>query len=231
MSPGEYKTEQNYLAEKIKRKILFIPVKPERLNEAMDKLFDFIQDDSLEILIRTAVAHLEFEAIHPFKDGNGRIGRMLIPLMLWNAGVLSQPYFYMSAYFEQRRDEYIDKMRMVSASSDWVSWIVFFLEALEARARDNLKKAEEIRELYEDMKRRFRELLSSQWSTDALDFVFTRPVFRNNIFTSKSGIPAPTAHRFVRTLSEADILTTLVPSAGRRPALYAFEPLLSIVRA
>jgi Fic family protein len=230
MSPGSYKTDQNYLADRARRKVLFIPVSPERLQDAMEELFRYIDSSDEEILIRTAVSHLEFEAIHPFKDGNGRIGRMLIPLMLWKAGAISEPYFYMSGYLEERRDDYIDKMREVSASGHWTNWVVFFLEALEAQAQQNLQKAEEIRGLYEDMKTKFREILSSQWSLAALDFMFTRPIFRNNVFTSRSGIPIATAHRFVRTLTERGLLNTLSPAAGRRPALYAFEPLLQMVR-
>jgi len=231
MSPGEYKTEQNYLADRSKRKILFIPASPERLADGMDRLFEFINDDSWEALIRVALAHLEFEALHPFKDGNGRIGRMLIPLILWKYNLLSQPYFYMSAYFENRRDEYIDKMREVSSLGAWIEWITFFLTALEEQANSNLKKAEEIRDLYEEMKSRFRDILSSQWSTTALDFMFTRPVFRNNVFTSRSEIPAATAHRFIRTLLDAGLLRTVAPASGRRPGLYAFEPLLALVRS
>lgn len=231
MSPGEYKTEQNYLADTAKRRVLFIPISPERLREGMDKLFGFMNDENWEILIRTALVHLEFEAIHPFKDGNGRIGRMLIPLMLWKAGIISEPYFYMSGYLEQRRDEYIDRMREVSASDAWEDWIIFFLEALESQAQENLHKAEEIRALYEDMKGKFRNALSSQWSTTALDFVFTRPIFRNNAFTGKSGIPAATAHRFVRIMLEKGLLQTVIPSSGRRPAMYAFEPLLRLIRS
>lgn len=230
MSPGEFKTDQNYLADKGRRKVLFIPISPEKLQDGMDGLISFMNNEEWEILLRTAIVHLEFEALHPFKDGNGRIGRMLIPLMLWRAGAISEPYFYMSGYLEERRDEYIDKMRKVSASNEWTDWIAFFLGALEAQAQQNLQKAEEIRELYEKMKGRFREVLSSQWSTPALDFMFTRPIFRNNIFTSRSGIPAATAHRFARILAEQGLLQTLVPAAGRRPALYSFEPLLTVVR-
>ena len=230
MSPGEFKTDQNYLADRSRRKVLFVPISPERLNDGMENLFSFINDDETEILTRTALTHLEFEALHPFKDGNGRIGRMLIPLMLWQAGALSQPYFYMSGYFEQRRDEYIDKMRNVSANAEWVEWLLFFLAAIEDQANQNLSKAEEIRALYEDMKEDFRQRLSSQWSTTALDFMFTRPVFRNNIFTRKSGVPPQTAHRMARTLLDCGHLKIIDPASGRRPAMYAFEPLLAIVR-
>jgi Fic family protein len=230
MSPGEFRTEQNFLVDGLRRRVLFIPISPERLNDGLEKLFAFINNDDWEILIRTALAHLEFEALHPFKDGNGRIGRMLIPLMLWKSRAITEPYLYISQYLEERRDEYIDRLREVSASGAWTAWVIFFLQALEAQATQNLQKAEEIRALYATMKDNFRKELSSQWSTQALDFMFTRPIFRNNVFTAKAGIPPATAHRFTRSLTDASLLKTLVPAAGRRPALYAFEPLLAIVR-
>jgi Fic family protein len=156
---------------------------------------------------------------------------MIIPLMLWRAGAISEPHFYVSEYFERNKDEYIDRMREVSASGAWEDWILFFLAGLETQAKQSLVKAEQIRLLYEEMKERFRDVLSSRWTITALDFIFTRPVFRNNVFTSKSGIPAPTAHKFAKSLSDAGLLRTVAAAAGRRPALYAFEPLLSLVRS
>lgn len=229
-SPGDYKTEQNYLADRSRRKVLFIPVSPERLRDGLETLFSFSGSEEWELLVRTALVHLEFEALHPFKDGNGRIGRMLIPLMLWKYGAISEPYFYMSAALERNRDEYIDRMREVSASGDWTGWITFFLSAIESQSNENLRKSEEIHSLYEEMKEAFRAKLTSQWSTLALDFVFTRPVFRNNVFTARSGIPPQTAHRLTRILSDCGMLKTVEAASGRRAALYSFEPLLSIVR-
>lgn len=230
LNPGEFKTEQNYLADRSRRKVQFIPINPQALGLGMEKLTDFIDDDEWELLIRTALAHLEFEALHPFKDGNGRVGRMLITLMLWHYGAIEAPHFYISGYFEERRDEYIDKMRAVSARGEWTDWILFFLAAIEEQANRNLIQAERIRSLYEEMKEEFRRLLRNQWSITALDFVFARPIFRNNIFTGRSGIPAPTAHRLIRILSENRLLETVESAAGRRPALYRFEPLLRLVR-
>ena len=107
---------------------------------------------------------------------------------------------------------------------------MFFLDAIEAQANENLAKAEQIRQLYEVMKEEFRSKFASQWSTAALDFVFKRPVFRNNAFTNSSGIPSQTAHRFSRTLSESGLLKTVSQASGRRPAMYSFEPLRKIVR-
>ena len=230
LSPGQFKTEQTYIIDRIRRKVLFVPIRPEQLQDGLDRLFSFMAEEREQILIRTALAHLEFEALHPFKDGNGRIGRMLITLMLWHQRVISAPHFYVSSYFERHKDEYIDRMRAVSADDQWTEWTAFFLEALRDRADHSLALADRIAALYEDMKDRFRETLSSQWSTAALDFLFARPAFRGNVFARESGIPPSTATRFPRALAEAGLLRILRPAAGRRAALYSFEPLLEVVR-
>jgi len=229
-SPGQYKIEQNYLADKIKQKVLFTPISPEKLNDGLEQLFTYIKDSSDPILIKTALMHLEFEALHPFQDGNGRIGRMLITLLLWSSGTISEPHFYVSGYLEEHKDEYIDTMRNVSENNDWEAWCIFFLNAIEKQAVRNLEIAESIKNLYEEMKHVFSDTLSSKWSVNALDYIFTNPIFRNNRFTSKSGIPGPTAARFTRMLLDKELLRTIEESSGRRPALYAFEPLLKLVR-
>lgn len=229
-SPGEYKTEQNYLADKAKKEILFIPIAPEHLQSGMDALFDYIEKDDSPLLIRTALTHLEFEALHPFKDGNGRIGRMLITLMLWRYNMISAPHFYISKYFEEHKDKYIDMMRGVSENSDWESWCVFFLEAIKQQSEQNLSIAESITKLYEEQKHTFTKTLGTRWGVIALDYFFTKPIFRNNRFTSDSGIPFSTASRISRTLVSEGILRTVEESSGRRAAMYAYEPLLEIVR-
>jgi Fic family protein len=210
-SPGEFKTEQNYLA-------------------GLDTLFDYINNNQDPVLIKTALTHVEFESLHPFKDGNGRIGRMLITLMLWKSGIISAPHFYISGYFEDHKDEYIDTMRQVSAKGEWTQWCVFFLSAVESQAIRNLTIAENIRTLYEEMKQVFADTLSSKWSMNAMDFVFSNPIFRNNRFTSNAGIPVPTAARFTRALLDNKIIHTLEEASGRRPALYSFEPLMNLLR-
>jgi len=229
-SPGQFKIEQNYLADKIKQKVLFVPISPEKLNDGLEELFDYINNSDDPILIKTALMHLEFEALHPFQDGNGRIGRMLITLLLWSTKTISEPHFYISGYMEENKDEYIDTMRNVSENNDWEKWCVFFLNAVEKQAIRNLEIAENIKNLYEEMKHIFSDTLSSKWSVNALDYIFTNPIFRNNRFTSKSGIPGPTAARFTRMLLEKELIRTLEEASGRRPALYAFEPLLKLVR-
>lgn len=229
-SPGSYKIEQNYLVDKIKQKVLFIPISPERLTDGLEKLFDYINNSNHSILIKAALMHLEFEALHPFQDGNGRVGRMLITLLLWDSGAISEPHFYISGYMEENKDEYMDTMRYVSENNDWEKWCVFFLNAVENQAIKNMEITESIKNLYEKMKYTFSEVLSSKWSINALDYIFKNPIFRNNRFASDSGISSPTAVRFTRILSEKELIRKMEESSGRRPALYAFEPLLELVR-
>lgn len=228
-APGQFKTEQNYLADQ-SRRIQFVPVSPEKLTDGLDSLFTYLQTSPDPVLVKTALMHLEFEALHPFQDGNGRIGRMLITLFLWNQGIISEPHFYISGYLEENKDEYIDTMRNVSEHGNWDQWCNFFFLAVENQAIKNLQVAESIRNLYEEMKGRFSETLSSKWSVNALDFIFTNPVFRNSKFTSSAGIPGPTAAKFTKRLIDAGYLATKQEASGRRPALYSFEPLMKLVR-
>ena len=229
-NPGSYKTQQNYIGERGRRAIQFIPIKPESLPGGMEELIAFIQTDKNVPLLRAALAHVEFEALHPFEDGNGRVGRMLITLMLWNLGLIGQPHFYVSGYFEENKDEYLLRMRDVSKHGNWSDWCVFFLRAIHAQSVSNLDTAQKIQNLYDEMRERFRDCLRSQWSNDALDFVFANPFFRNNRFVSSSGIPVATANRFTRKLVDESLLRTVFPASGRSPAMYAFEPLLRLVR-
>jgi Fic family protein len=228
--PGSYKIEQNYIGDERRGKIHYVPIAPEHLEPAMATLVQFINTSETRPLIRTALAHVEFEALHPFEDGNGRIGRMLITLMLWRLGVLSQPNFFVSGYFETYKEEYIERMRAVSAEGDWTGWVVFFLQAMHEQATVNVLTADAIFKLHAEMRERFRDVLNSQFHDQALDFVFASPVFRNDRFVERSGIPATSARLLSRRLVEAGLLRTLQPSAGRRAALYAFDPLLDLLK-
>jgi len=228
-SPGQYKNEQNYIVDN-RRNVRFIPISPTNLSAGMQLLLSYMHDEQSQILIRTALSHLEFEALHPFKDGNGRVGRMLITLMLWNSKVISAPHFYISGYLEEQKEEYTSLMREVSKSGVWTDWCAFFLRAVEAQAERNLKIANSISKLYEEMKPIFGDVLSSRYSIHALDFVFENPVFRNTQFLSKSDIPRPTARRFGPLLVDAGLLETIEHGAGRRAALYRFEPMMELVR-
>ena len=228
-SPGGFKTEQNYLADR-SRKIVFVPISPELLDEGLDNLFKYIEQSEHQDLVKAAVTHVEFESLHPFKDGNGRIGRMLITLMLWKAGLISQPHYYISGYFEEHKDEYIDSMRRVSENNDWENWCTFFLKAIEAQAIKNLEIAEKIKKLYEDMKPIFAEAIPSKFSGAVLDFVFTYPVFRTTKFVNSENISSTSAPRFIKALVDNKLITVIQEGSGRRAAMYRFEALMELVR-
>ena len=229
-SPGAFKHEQNYLADKGKRAILFVPISSEKLEEGLDKLFTYINYDSTPILAKTAVSHLEFEALHPFQDGNGRIGRMLITLMLWQSKAISAPHFYISGYFEEHKERYTELMRQVSQTGNWNEWCQFFFDAIYWQAGHNLKIAQNIHVLYEEMKSIFTETLSSKHSLAVLDFVFTYPVFRNSRLSELTNIPPATANRFTKAILEKGILSLKEEASGRKSALYSFEGMMELVR-
>jgi len=228
--PGTYKTDQNYLADNHKQKILFIPIKPHHLQSGMDALFAFIDDADQEILLRTALAHVEFESLHPFSDGNGRIGRMLFPLMLWKYGAISHPHFYVSQFFEKHKDEYIDRMRAVSRDKAWTDWCLFFLRAIKEQSAENIQTAEKIENLYDNMNERFKDALSTKWFKDVLDFMMERPIFWTKELAERNNIGQPNATRFVKILVEKGYITKIRPPAGRRAAIYRFDGLLNIIR-
>lgn len=229
-NPGKFKTEQNYLADELKKNILFTPISPEQLEQGLENLFTYINNDKSLPLIKIAIAHVEFEALHPFKDGNGRIGRMLVTLMLWSYGLIHLPHFYISRYFEENKDSYINIMRSVSKDNNWDDWCVFFFNAVEDQANRNLIIAEKIINLYEDMKTEFTQVLSSKWSVEVQDFIFTNPIFKNNRLAKITGISSQNSARFTKLLLSHNLIKMIQLPSGSRGAMYAFEPLLKLVR-
>lgn len=229
-TPGQFKIEQNYIGRRGTRQMDFVPVAPEHLQEGLDNLFTYINDSPHNPLVKTALAHIEFEALHPFKDGNGRIGRMLIPLLLWQMQQISAPHFYISHFFEEHKDEYIARMRQVSAAGGWSDWCAFFCRAISEQAQQSLEIAEQITTLYTDMKARLTDILASKWTLMVLDALFTQPVFKANRFAIQHQIPKPTVQKILKLLLDNNIIVTVESASGRRAALYAFEPLLQLVR-
>jgi Fic family protein len=173
------------------------------------------------------VVHAQFEILHPFKDGNGRIGRLLIPLFLYQKGALASPMFYLSEYLEANRDNYYLRLRASTNEGDWTGWIEFFLDAILQQALDNTSRVRQILDLYERMKQKITDLTRSQYALKVLDTLFDRPVFQSGNFIERSGIPKNSAMPFLRTLRKAGILVTLRESSGRKSAILAFRELLN----
>lgn len=227
--PGDYKTEQNYVGERASRRVDFIPISPTDLPDGMRRWVDFLRHDRQHHLLRTAIGHAEFEALHPFEDGNGRVGRMLIPLTLWEYGILSAPHFFVSDFFERNKDEYVARLRAVSSSGEWSNWCRFFLFGLAAQAESNMATVGRIQAHYEVTKDRFREVLRSQYFHAAVDYVFSNPVFWNNHFVENAQGPRSTLQNFTPRLVREGLLDTIVPPSGRAPGLYAYSSLLTIL--
>ena len=165
-SPGEFRRVPNWIGPPgcSQDEAKFVPIGADKLPEAMSAWERYIHIDAADQLVQLAILHAEFEALHPFLDGNGRLGRMLVPLFLWQRGLIRSPMFYISAYFETRRDAYNDGLLAVSRDDDWTGWCQFFLEAVRVQAQDNLKKAQGIIDLYEEMKRRVADLTQSRYA-------------------------------------------------------------------
>ena len=229
-APGEYRRIPNWIGppgcsiDEAK----FIPVGAEKLDDAMNKWERFIHTDGLDLLVQAAILHAEFEAIHPFLDGNGRLGRMIVPLFLWQRGLIERPMFYISAYFEANRDEYYDGLLTVSKDDDWTRWCRFFLTAVREQAEDNLAKAKGILELYETMKLRVSEATRSRYAIQALDWIFQFPIFSSSAFIAGSKIPAPTARRVLNALVDHGVVKVFRVSGGRRSAILMFDDVLAV---
>ena len=178
----------------------------------------YLHTDAPDRLVHLALIHAEFEALHPFLDGNGRLGRMLVPLFMWQRGVIQRPMFYVSAFLEAHRDEYYERLLVVSREGDWTRWCQFFLGAIKTQAEENQQKAAAILDLSERMKHEVADLTRSQYAIHALDWIFERSIFKSSDFVTSSGIPEPTAKRIVPALREAGVLRVLVEASGRRGA-------------
>lgn len=194
----------------------------------MDVWENYLHADAPDRLVQLAIVHAEFEAIHPFLDGNGRLGRLLVPLFLFSYRLLSRPNFYLSAYLERHRDAYYDRLLAVSRDRDWTRWCEFFLQAVISQAEENQQKARQILTLYRDRKDWIAEVTRSQYAVRALDWMFGRPIFKTSDFFESVGIPQPTAKRIVREARDNGLLRELRPAGGRRAAILAFVELLNI---
>jgi len=230
-APGNYRQGPNWIgpAGCTEDGAYFVPISADKLPDAMSNWEKYLNDETRpDRLVQLAVAHAEFEAIHPFLDGNGRLGRMLIPMFMTHANLIQSPMFYISAYFEAHRDTYYERLRAVSRDDDWAGWCAFFLEAVRQQAEENLKKTNAILGLYNSLKIRMPEITHSQYAIHALEWIFDRPIFQGNAFVGEANIPAPTARRILSLLRKEGILRVLQEASGRRPAIMMFTSLVNL---
>ncbi len=226
--PDEYRKTPVWIGGSSFESARFIPIDANKIPQAMSDFEKYLHNsDEYDDLIKIAILHAEFEAIHPFLDGNGRLGRLLIPLYLWKKDLLSSQSFYMSTYFENDRDSYYDGLLDVSKNENWLDWCKYFLKGVISQSKQNLNRARKITQLYNDLKIKIPTLTKSQYGITALDFIFKVNYFKSTTFYERSKIPKPTARRLLKTLVEKEILQ-YTPGSGRIPNFYIFKQLIDM---
>lgn len=230
--PGEIRKEQVWIGPKGSpiEEATYVPPEPLGLKVHLDHLIDYMDLADQEVLIQTAIMHAQFEIIHPFGDGNGRTGRILIPLFLWRKGRISSPMFYISEYFDENRDQYVDNLSKISDAKDWEHWILFFLEAISIQAKRNSEKANQVLSLYNTMRTKIAGLTKSPQAMKVLDTLFMTPIMRPPDFIRLSGLEPKSAHRIIAKLKSEKVLTTIQKHAGRSPEILVFDDLFKLVR-
>jgi Fic family protein len=228
--PGEYRRIPNWIGPEgcTIEQARFVPVGADALPQAMDAFEAYMHSEEPDVLVQLAILHAEFEALHPFLDGNGRLGRLLVPLFLYSRDALAGPSFYLSEYLETNRDEYYGRLLAVSQDGDWTGWVEFFLRAIREQASINQTRVQNILTLYRSRRDWITTQTHSQYAALALDWMFRTPIFRSNVFREQSGIPAPTAARILRICRDGGMLKELHEGTGRRAAVLCFPELLNI---
>jgi Fic family protein len=227
-TPGEFRLDQNWIgpADCTIQQASFVPPSPLQLLDHLQAWEAYLSVNDFDPLVQVALVHAQFELIHPFKDGNGRIGRLLIPLFLYQKRTLASPMFYLSEYLDAHREQYYARLQGISREGNWAGWIEFFLGAITEQALSNTRRVRGILDLYEHMKLKITELTRSAHAITVLDALFDRPIFQSSDFVQRSGIPKQTALPFLRKLRDAGVLHPLREKSGRRSAILAFTELL-----
>jgi Fic family protein len=227
--PGEFKQHQNFIGAYEIEKARFIPPPPKETLECLDLLEKYIHrdEDGCDPLIDAALIHYQFETIHPFADGNGRVGRMLIILHLFMRNKLSQPLLYPSPVFEAHKNEYIDRMYAVSRTGDWEGWIIFFLNVLRDAAREAIEIAERLLRLSGDYRSKLQQARMSANLLAVVDYLFERPVVSIPIIQNQIGVTYHAARNNVERLVEYNVLHEVTDSIN--PRLFAAREIIDII--
>ncbi len=229
-TPGEFRRSQNWIGPPGSGPAIapFVPPPLPQMEVALDHFERFLHAPSdLPPLVRIGLAHYQFEAIHPFLDGNGRVGRLLIIFLLCTWRLLPQPLLYLSAYFEARRDRYCDLLMGVSQKGSWEAWLTFFLDGVEVQSRDAVARSRRLQEL----QRTYREAVQTKTRAarllQVLDLLFARPVITSRILANQLNVHFPVAQRYIGQLESMGILREIT---GRpRDRQYVAEDIIKAI--
>jgi Fic family protein len=226
-APGEWRRTQNWLGGHSPSTAVFVPPPPQRVLDCWSGLEKFINNVPMRTapLLRTALVHVQFETIHPFLDGNSRLGRLLIPLMLMKEGLLSEPLLYLSLYFKKHRDAYYDLLQSVRETGDWEAWLDFFADAVVQTATQAVATVRALHELVQADSARVREL--GRISGSALPVLLClarRPIANASQVQQETKLSLPTVNNALRALQKASIVGEL--TGAQRGRLFVYNAYL-----
>ncbi|MGB6836203.1 MAG: Fic family protein [Dehalococcoidia bacterium] len=230
LTPGEFRRSQNWIGPPgcTLDQATFVPPPVDEVLNLLDQWERFLHEASrFPPLIECAFMHYQFEAVHPFLDGNGRVGRLLITLYLCAGKYLSQPLLYLSAFFQRHRDEYYDRLLAVSQRGDWEGWLAFFLRGIAEQSRDAVARSRRIISLQQAYRDRLHEARASRSALHLVDVLFESPVLTIPVAATRIGVTYPTAAAALQRLARAGIVTELGPR--RRGRIFFAEELVRTI--
>ncbi len=230
-NPGHFRNGQVFIGKKGAdiNSATYIPPEAHLIDEYMSNLEKYIHYEEKDALVQLAIVHAQFEIIHPFWDGNGRTGRILIPLFLYSKNIISLPMFYLSEYLEEHREQYYENLNRISKERDWTNWIKFFLHSIEVQSQRNVEKIQQILNLYNNLKEEIIDIPTPKNSIKVLDFLFSTPIFTTKIFHQHTGIEKRNIYRIIHFLVEKNLIVT-ENSEKERNRTYFFRKLLYIIK-
>ncbi len=227
-TPGEFRTSQNWIGGATINDAVFVPPPHTFVNELMGDLENFLHNENINVphLIKSAISHYQFETIHPFLDGNGRIGRLLITLQLVGSGVLSKPTLYLSDYFEKHRTIYYDNLNLVRIKNDLLQWIKFFLVAVIETSKKGTETFQSILKLKDNIENEKIIKLGKKIpkAKQLMNKLYSNPIINSNDVKEFLKITPATANSLIQDFVKLGILKEI--TGGRRYRLFSFEDYL-----
>lgn len=226
--PGEFRRSQNWIGGTRPGNALFVPPPVEHLDQCLSDFEAFLHDPTLPVLVKAGLAHVQFETIHPFLDGNGRLGRLLIILLLRHSGMLDEPVLYLSLYLKQNRHIYYNLLQEVRVEGRWEAWLEFFLEGVFTSARQALQMATDINKVFDQDFQKIASLGRARFSCEqVLEYLKKLPQVSVPLLAKELGMTAPTARSALNHLLELEILTER--SGKKRDKVYVYRNYLDIL--
>lgn len=230
--PGEFRKNQVWIGGHRADEATFVPTPANELAECWAELERFLNDipEETDPLIKAALAHVQFETIHPFMDGNGRVGRLLIPLILVAAKVLSEPLLYLSVFFKKHRQVYYDRLQQVRLTGDWEGWLLFFVDAVTETATQAVNTAQQLYELRNTHRSMLTNLgRMAPSAQQVLDVLFAYPIANINTLVKNSGITAATAGKVMDKLAQPELALVRELTGQKRNRVFAYSAYINIL--